>query len=191
MDMKYITTIQKNDEYTTPSHILKNFCKSYDIPYPKLDVAARADNTKCSSYYTIENNALDNEWDEPYFCNSPYSRIEEFLKYGLEQTKKHNVLGIFLLFAKTDTKYWSEFIFPHSRIIWVKGRIQFPTAAGLNRRCYKCKGYTNLERCPTCGIVTAIQNSPYGSAWVLFYPGVERPRENRHDVVDRDGFRVL
>ena len=185
-DMNYIITIQKNDEYITDKVMLKNFCKTAGLKYPKLDVSATKKNTKCRKYFTIKDDALTKEWNKPYFCNAPYSRMEEFLKYGIAQTKKHKVIGLFLLFVKTDTRYWLETIFPTGTIYWVNGRLQFGTDKGSKTRCKTCGNCSTRKTC--CKKKTSKQNAPYGSAWVIFEP---RRHVSRYNVVDRNGLGLV
>ena len=185
MDMSVITSIKVNDEYNTPDGMLDNFCKAAGMDYPKLDVCSTDKNAQCPNYFTLKDNALTKEWNKPFFCNSPYSKSAEFIKYGWQQVKKHQVPGIFLIFAKTETKYWQEIIFPNATMIfWIKGRVQFARANGLNRRCYKCKKTTFEKRCKQCNVITAVQNSPYGSAWVVF---LHDRKYEKHLTIDQDG----
>lgn len=58
------------------------------------------------------------------FCNPPYSNIRPFL----ERAKEADV-AVFLVPARTDTRWFHEIILPHAREIrFIKGRLKFGTA---------------------------------------------------------------
>lgn len=59
------------------------------------------------------------------FCNPPYGpQIREWLKRGLEAT-----VAVFLIPARTDTRWFHEIVLPHAREIrFVKGRLKFGDA---------------------------------------------------------------
>ena len=183
--MTQITSIRKNDEYITPKIMLKNFCKTAQITYPLLDVAATKENKKCRSFYSYDHSALKHEWTKPFFCNPPYSQTARFLEYGIEQVKKHKVPGLYLLFAKTDSLYWKKYVFPYGLIFWINGRVQFETEQGLNRRCHVCGDSGVSKYCDDCGCKTSLQNPPYGSAFVYYMP---KGMIQRYDTVDKNGF---
>lgn len=59
------------------------------------------------------------------FCNPPYGPgMEKWLKRGLEAE-----LAVFLIPARTDTRWFHEVIMPHAREIrFLKGRLKFGDA---------------------------------------------------------------
>jgi len=67
---------------------------------------------------------LDGDEDglAPLFCNPPYGRgIGDWLKRGLEAE-----LAVFLLPARTDTRWFHDLVLPHAREIrFCRGRLKF------------------------------------------------------------------
>lgn len=73
--------------------------------------------------YTIEDNGLTKEWFGRVWCNPPYgSEDSDFLKKFSEYGGK----GLCLIFARTDTKAWHNYIFSNAKyIFFIKGRVKF------------------------------------------------------------------
>ena len=68
----------KCDEYSTP----KKFFQMLEKKFGKftLDPCASADNTKCSLFYSKEDNGLLKSWKgNNVFCNPPYSNNKEWI----------------------------------------------------------------------------------------------------------------
>lgn len=93
-----------------------------------FDAAATAKNTKCPMYYSSKENALENTWDfGTVFCNPPYGRgLDKWIRKGAFEAKQNRQRVVFLVPARTDTKWYHEIVLQEARqIIFVKGRIQF------------------------------------------------------------------
>lgn len=142
--IQHLKNISVNDEWETPNIILKKAMMDFDV-LPFLDVCATEQNAKFSSYFTESNDALSQKWIYPFFMNPPYSKVYDFLKHGYEQHKKYNIDGLVLIYSKTDTKYWHEFIENKAETHFIKGRIKFEK-----------KG------------IPSKSSSPYPSVWVIW-----------------------
>ena len=60
------------------------------------------------------------------FCNPPYgTEIKNWVKKCYEESRKENTVVVMLIPARTDTKYFHEFIWNKSEIRFVKGRLKF------------------------------------------------------------------
>jgi phage N-6-adenine-methyltransferase len=114
----------KTDMWATPQDF---FNKLDDEFYFTLDPCATHENAKCSYYFTKEKNGLLESWEgETVFCNPPYGReIYDWVKKSYEESLKPNTTVVMLIPARTDTKYWHEFIFGKAEIRFVKGRLKF------------------------------------------------------------------
>lgn len=63
-------------------------------------------------------------WTGRVFANPPYDRIAEFLGRALEPD-----IAVFLIPARTDTKYFHNVILPHAKEIrFIRGRLKFGDA---------------------------------------------------------------
>ena len=91
-----------------------------------LDPCATKDNAKCSKFYTQEDDGLSQDWsNERVFMNPPYGReIGKWIKKAYEEYEKGAIV-VCLIPARTDTRYWHDYIFPHAAIRFLKGRIKF------------------------------------------------------------------
>ena len=47
------------------------------------------------------------------------------MKYAYEQHCTHNVTGVALIYSKTDTRYWHDWVEGKAEVHFVKGRIKF------------------------------------------------------------------
>lgn len=94
-----------------------------------LDAAASNQNALCKNYFTLEDNALEQDWKQAaqgkaVFCNPPYSRgsKEQFLKKA-EKERENGVTSVFVLPAAP-----SELWFPWKDaqdIRFISGRVNF------------------------------------------------------------------
>jgi len=163
------TVVNVNDEWETPPNVLTDVMKKYNI-HPLLDVCATEKNKKFSKYFSPINNALNKEWNEDFFMNPPYSKINVWMKKMYEQHKKHNVNALVLVFAKTGVKWWHEYVEGKAEVHFQKGRIRFLLNGIEPRYCKKCKirCIENINYCKNCNCVINKSSPVYDSAWMIF-----------------------
>jgi site-specific DNA-methyltransferase (adenine-specific) len=119
-----VINLSKDDEYETPPDLFKQACADYGI-FPKLDVCATEENTKCIEYIEPSEDALSRDWIDHFFMNPPYSQVEKWVRQAYIMHKKYNITGLALIFSKTDTKWWHECIEGKAEVHFIKGRIKF------------------------------------------------------------------
>lgn len=94
-----------------------------------LDACADETNYKCNRYFTKEMNGLIQDWGgETVFCNPPYgTEIGKWVKKYSEEAQKPNTTGVMLIPARTDTRYFHDYIYQklNVEIRFIKGRIKF------------------------------------------------------------------
>ena len=92
-----------------------------------LDVCALPENAKCRDYYTPDDDGLSNPWRGGVWGNPPYGReISAWVKKGYEESRKdYNDFVLMLLPARTDTKWWWDWVQGKAQLFFVKGRIRF------------------------------------------------------------------
>lgn len=122
--------ISIQDEYGTPHNKLTKAMADYEI-FPRLDVCSNTINKKFDSYFTIQDDALTKQWDVDFFMNPPYSKIRQFMRYGYEQHRKHNVNGLCLTYSKTDTKWWHQCVEGKAEVHFIEGRLKFNDEHGM------------------------------------------------------------
>lgn len=94
-----------------------------------LDAASSETNHKCRKYYTAENSAFDHEWTgETVFCNPPYGRaIADWVRKCSTEASREDTTVVMLIPARTDTKWFHQYILNHAEIRFLKGRLRFET----------------------------------------------------------------
>ena len=92
-----------------------------------LDPCANTHNTKCTNFYTEAENGLSKDWKgHTVFVNPPYGRgIEEWIKKGYEEGQDWDTKVVMLIPARTDTKYWHDYVMKAESVFFIKGRLKF------------------------------------------------------------------
>ncbi len=104
---------------------------------------------------TEETDGLTSSWYGNVWLNPPYKGAEAWLR-RMSLTKN----GIVLIFARTDTKAWHDYIFPHATsILFLKGRVKFHRESGELGKTGSgspsvliAYGEDNHERLKNCGL---------------------------------------
>ena len=115
----------KNGEWSTP----QNFFDKLNWRFGPFDLDPCADlsNAKCTNFFTETENGLIKSWEGfTSFVNPPYGRgIAEWIKKGYEESRKEETTVIMLIPARTDTKYWHQYVMNADEVYFVKGRLKF------------------------------------------------------------------
>lgn len=107
------------DQWSTPQDF---FDKLNDEFHFDLDVCADDTNHKCDRYYTKEQDGLTQEWTGFVWCNPPYGReIDKWVK----AVSVYPGGGVMLLPARTDTRWFHDYIYNKAEIRFIKGRLKF------------------------------------------------------------------
>ncbi len=90
-----------------------------------LDVCATSENTKCTRYYTTEQDGLAQEWAGVCWMNPPYGRE---IRRWVCKAYEASLLGttvVCLLPARTDTSWWHEYVTKAAEVRFIRGRLKF------------------------------------------------------------------
>lgn len=111
------------DEWATPKKFFEELNKEFSFT---LDPCATKLNYKCNKYYTKEENGLIQDWSkEKVFMNPPYGReIGKWVEKAYNESKNGSLV-VCLLPARTDTKWFHNFIYKKHEIRFIKGRLKF------------------------------------------------------------------
>ena len=114
----------KKDDWTTPPDFFKQLDNEFHFT---LDAASSEENHLCKNYFTIETDGLSQDWGgHKVFCNPPYGRqIGKWVQKAWEEAKKPNTTIVMLLPARTDTKWFHNYIYHQAKIRFIKGRLKF------------------------------------------------------------------
>ena len=112
-----------SDEWATPQDVYDMLDKEFNFD---LDPCATEENHKCEKYYTTETDGLLQKWGGyRVFCNPPYSNIAVWVEKAFRETRNDNTLVVLLIPARTDTRYFHDFIYQRTEIRFIKGRLKF------------------------------------------------------------------
>lgn len=111
----------KTNEWVTPQNFFEEINNEFNFT---LDPCATKENTKCKKFFTQEDDGLKQNWDnEVVFCNPPYGR--EIGKWVKKASEARGGIVVMLIPARTDTKYFHQYIYNKSEIRFIKGRLKF------------------------------------------------------------------
>lgn len=126
--MNPIMYSSRTDQWATPQIFFDKLNEEFKF---SLDPCATKENAKCDNYFTQEINGLLQSWEgHNVFCNPPYGKqLSQWVKKAYEESKKPNTLVVMLIPARTDTRYFHEYIYHKAKEIrFIKGRLKFGQA---------------------------------------------------------------
>ena len=112
----------KTPEWATPQAFFDELNKEFGFT---LDPCSTHDNAKCAKHYTREEDGLSKSWGgEIVFCNPPYGReLPQWVEKCRAESRHATI--VMLIPARTDTRWFHEYIYHHAEIRFVKGRLKF------------------------------------------------------------------
>jgi len=115
----------KSGEWSTPQDFYNKLNWRFG-PFD-LDPCANPHNAKCDNFYTEPENGLLKSWQgHTVFINPPYGRdIKAWIKKGYEESQDPDTKVVMLIPARTDTRYWHDYIMKAELVYFVKGRLKF------------------------------------------------------------------
>ena len=99
----------KKNDWETPQWLYEYLNKIYNFT---LDPCATIESAKCSTFFTKEDNGLNQSWaNHTVFMNPPYGKeIGNWIKKAYNEHILHNITIVCLIPARTDTKYFHNYI---------------------------------------------------------------------------------
>jgi len=114
------------DDWETPQWLFDEYSDRFDFT---VDVCASKKNAKVSHFFNKKQNGLKQPWDgHRVWCNPPYGRNSTGLwvkKAHLEVQAGECQLVAMLLPARTDTKWFHDYIYRQHNIEFLRGRLRF------------------------------------------------------------------
>lgn len=112
---------REQDTWETPRWLFEALDKEYDFT---LDAAASAKNHLCDKYFTVEDNALEQDWSrDVVWLNPPYSKLKVFAKKAYEEALKGSTV-VMLVPARTDTVAFHDYL-SQGDVAFLRGRLKF------------------------------------------------------------------
>lgn len=120
MNMKVMFSSNK-DDWETPKELFDKLNSEFHFT---VDLCASERNHLCEKYYTKEQSGLDADLTgEIVFCNPPYGR--KATGQFVEKCSKIDGIAVMLIPARTDTRWFHEFIYKKAEIRFLRGRLKF------------------------------------------------------------------
>lgn len=112
------------DDWATPQDFYDRLNEEFHFT---LDPCASPATAKCAKYYTAEDNGLAQDWGgETVFCNPPYGRdIWQWCRKCRDEARKPNTTVVMLVHARTDTRWFHDFVYGFAELRFVRGRLKF------------------------------------------------------------------
>lgn len=113
----------KSDIWETPD----DFFAIYDARFGfDVDVCALPENTKCKRFFSPQEDGLKQKWTGTCWMNPPYGRqIGEWVRKAYMSARDEGATVVCLLPARTDTKWFQDYVLPFAEIEFVRGRLKF------------------------------------------------------------------
>ncbi len=130
-----------SQEWSTPQDFFDKLNEEWKF---NLDPCATKENAKCETYYTKEQDGLEQDWycvqynpeyKSPYlrypgrvFVNPPYGReVGQWVEKAVTEVQKGNAeVVVMLLPARTCTAWFHDYVLPYASVIqFIRGRLKF------------------------------------------------------------------
>lgn len=114
----------KSHEWQTPYELFEELDAEFGF---RLDAAASDDNALCDEWFTDRLDGLRMDWwpYEQVFCNPPYgNQIGRWVEKGYDEAQKGCTV-VMLIPARTETRYWHDYVMKAREIRFIKGRLRF------------------------------------------------------------------
>lgn len=120
------------NEWGTPQDLFDKLDAHFKFT---LDPCSTDTNCKCEKHFTKEDNGLIQDWSKDIvFCNPPYGRdIATWVEKAYNENKKGATV-VLLIPARTDTKYFHDYIYNQHDIYFIKGRLKFTNEQGQTQQ---------------------------------------------------------
>ena len=90
-----------------------------------VDVCALPENTKCTRYFSPEQDGLAQKWSGACWMNPPYGgEIAKWMQKAYESSLDGAVV-VCLVPVRTDTRWWHDYVGKSAHIEFIKGRLKF------------------------------------------------------------------
>jgi phage N-6-adenine-methyltransferase len=138
-------------DWGTPQYVFDFFDRTYQF---QLDAAAREDNALCKRFIGPETDALSVPWDaQTVWLNPPYGRgVGKWMEKAYREAQAGKTVGV-LIFARTDTRWWHDYVMKAKLVFLIRGRLKFLGDTGQPK---------NPATAPSCFVVFGRYPPPDG-----------------------------
>jgi phage N-6-adenine-methyltransferase len=116
-----------SDEWATPEYLVAQFSELFG-PFD-LDPCATPQNAKTGEFFTKYQNGLQRKWFGRVWMNPPYSEVAEWMQKAYESVDRGDCERVVCLVpARTDTRWWHDWVAGKGTVMFLKGRVKFGDA---------------------------------------------------------------
>lgn len=122
---KYNYLSTGENEHPTPQWLFDKINSMFNFT---VDLSATSENAKCEKFYTKEQDALKQVWnDVSCWCNPPYSKDLQprFIEKAHGDSLKFGNTIVLLIPLRADTRVWHDYIWGKADVYIFKGRPRF------------------------------------------------------------------
>jgi site-specific DNA-methyltransferase (adenine-specific) len=118
----------RTDEWATPPEFFAELDREFHFD---LDPCSTDDNAKCQRHFTAADDGLLQDWNGRVYMNPPYGKdIGMWIRKAYAEFTSGNAeLVVMLLPARTDTKWFHDYLYGIAELRFVKGRLKFGNSA--------------------------------------------------------------
>lgn len=110
------------DDWETPPEVFDPLNREFGF---ELDVCASTENTKCSRFYSKNDDALAQQWAGVCWMNPPYGLgLPRWIRKAYESSRLGATV-VCLVPARTDTAWWHDYVENKAEQRFVRRRIRF------------------------------------------------------------------
>lgn len=150
-------------EWGTPQTFFDQLDREFDFT---LDACATPQNAKCVRFFTKRENGLAHPWPGVVWMNPPYGReIALWIEKAYREAQMGAVV-VALVPARTDTRWWHDYVMRAAEVRLVRGRMNFD------------------------GVAEKGHNAPFPNAVVVFRQGEYEPRLSALSVESADSLQM-
>ena len=109
--------------WETPQVLFNELNKEFNFT---IDVCATKSNAKCENFFSPKEDGLLQDWSGMCWMNPPYGKsIKHWVEKAFIESRQENCTVVALLPARTDTKWFHNYIYHIAEIRFLKGRLKF------------------------------------------------------------------
>lgn len=113
---------KNTDNWETPQSLFAELDREFHFT---VDVCASEENAKCKTFFSKVQDGLQQKWSGVCWCNPPYGRqIAKWVEKASEAASHGNTV-VMLIPARTDTKWFHEYVYGKTEIRFLRGRVKF------------------------------------------------------------------
>lgn len=113
----------KRQDWETPDELFVSLNEEFNFT---LDVCATKENAKCKTFFSVEDNGLEQTWIGVCWMNPPFGVQGKWVRKAFEESRKGTIV-VCLLPARTNTLWWHNYCMK-GEIRFIKGRPKFKGA---------------------------------------------------------------